>query len=181
MRGGSFYDAAYGCRAAGRYPFPPNWSFHNVGFRVAADLPVAPLPPDVGKGGPGTSGAKGSGHPQSPSTQASTPPVERRSIAGIWKVDCPNGIVATWTIRQDNGRWSVNGIYTKGPDHAGSFKGQDCEYGDGTLRFRQLWDKKPDPNWHNAFNTVQLENGRLKYSWTYLDKDGIGYLDRADK
>jgi hypothetical protein len=58
------------------------------------------------------------------------------------------GFTEIWTIKKEDGKWSITGVFKKDDKEAGSFHGEDYKYGnDGVLRFRQVYDQKPKASW----------------------------------
>jgi hypothetical protein len=76
------------------------------------------------------------------------------------------GLTEIWTIKKDDGKWSVKGIFKKDDKEVGSFHGQDYKYVNGVLLFKQIYDQKPVASW--ADGTIlgcQANKEKLVFRW----------------
>jgi hypothetical protein len=77
-----------------------------------------------------------------------TKPTKQEELLGSWEGQSGSGgFTEIWTIKKDDGKWSVKGIFKKGDEEVGAFHGQDYKYVNGALLFRQIYDKKPVSSW----------------------------------
>ena len=77
----------------------------------------------------------------------------------------------TITIKVEDGKWSVTGVYKVDDKEVGSYKGDDCAMSKaGTLMFKKVYEKKPNPTWKDG-----------EVCTAKLDKDQLSISHRAGK
>lgn len=84
-----------------------------------------------------------------------------------------------WTIRSNNGKWSVVGVYKTDDVETGSFVGEGVAFDGKTLRYTHKYIKKPAKGADNVPVTITMEGGQLRYSWTVKDVTKSKLLDRV--
>jgi hypothetical protein len=84
-----------------------------------------------------------------------------------------------WTIRNDAGKWSVQGLYKTGDEETGSFVGEKVTFDGKVLRYTHKYVKKPGKGADNVPVTIESEGDRLRYSWTVKDVTKKKLLDRV--
>jgi hypothetical protein len=93
-------------------------------------------------------------------------------IAGVF-TNTVDGYKETWTIKYEDAKWSVSGVYTKPKTRDGSFEGKDVKFEGGKLIFTQkLFNASP--TWiDNCMVTVEpAGGGNLSYVWQVGEQKG---------
>lgn len=88
-------------------------------------------------------------------------------MAGAWTTNVDNKMKETITIKVEDGKWSVTGVYTVKDKEVGSFKGEDCAMlKTGSLIFKKVYEKKPNPTWKDGtLCTAKLDKDQLSISY----------------
>jgi hypothetical protein len=102
------------------------------------------------------------------------------SPVGSWQ-GVVDGITEVWTIKNDNGDWTVSGVYMKDGQPVGSFTGKDPKFNNNTLTFTHSIDKKPDGvGWIDGSTiSASVKNGKLDYHWHNGKNKGVRLLEPA--
>jgi predicted secreted protein len=82
-------------------------------------------------------------------------------------VNTVEGYKETWTIKIEDGKWSVSGVYVKPRAKDSSFEGKDAQVTDGKLIFTQKLGDNAPPGWIDGCKvTVEAtRDGNLSYVW----------------
>jgi len=94
-------------------------------------------------------------------------------LVGVWEGQV-DGYKESWTLSNQNGRWSASGSYLKHGKQVGAVYGQNLKYADGVLTFTQKFVKTP-PNvtWiDNATITIKRAGDKVSYSWDVVGFTG---------
>jgi hypothetical protein len=102
------------------------------------------------------------------------------NLVGSWQ-GVTDGITEVWTIKNDNGEWSVSGVYLKDGLPVGAFTGKDPKFSNNWLSFTQMFDKKPDGvGWIDGSNiSVAVKNGKLDMHWHNGKQKGVRLYEPA--
>jgi hypothetical protein len=106
-------------------------------------------------------------------------PAASAGVVGTWQGDV-DGFKEVWTIKDDNGSYSVSGVYYKDSQAVGGYTGRDVKLNGDLLTFVQKYDKKPDGVvWADeAFITVRpTRDGKITYEWRIRRSRGGRTLD----
>jgi predicted secreted protein len=93
-------------------------------------------------------------------------------LAGVF-TNTVDGYKETWTIKYEDGKWSVSGVYQKPKTKDGLFEGKDVKFEGGKLIFTQkLYNASP--TWiDNCTVTVETAGGgNLSYVWQVGEQKG---------
>src|SRR5437870_5080658 len=67
-------------------------------------------------------------------------------MVGTWTGNADPKTKETITIKVEDGKWSVTGVYKVDDKEVGSYKGEDCAMSKmGVLLFKKAYEKKPNP------------------------------------
>jgi hypothetical protein len=87
------------------------------------------------------------------------------ALVGTWQCD-HDGLSEIWTIKNEKSDWSVTGVFRKGGEEVGAWKGGGVKVADGKLTATQMWTKKPDPTWaDNTQLTATSDGEKLAMTW----------------
>jgi hypothetical protein len=103
------------------------------------------------------------------------------SLVGNWQ-GVVDGITELWTIKSDNGDWSVSGVYLKNGLEVGSFTGKDPKFDNNTLTFTHVFDKKPEGvGWidRSRISLSLNKSGKVDYHWRVGRQRGSRTLEPA--
>jgi uncharacterized protein (TIGR03067 family) len=88
-----------------------------------------------------------------PKMRDPAPKVEKElALVGTWEADVEGvpDMKEVWKIENDNGKWSVKGVYISNKNSVGSFHGDRIMIFNGEMNFTQKYDVKPFPNWNDG-------------------------------
>lgn len=105
-------------------------------------------------------------------------PAKPGDFAGRW-VRVTDGLTEVWTIKFDNGRYDVSGVFFDGDREVGSFVGKNTIAAGGEIAFEQQFVRLPQRPWlDGAIYTAKLENGKLVYTWNVAGGSGTRDMTR---
>jgi hypothetical protein len=108
-------------------------------------------------------------------------PAANDGVVGVWQGDV-DGFKEVWTIKEDNGSYTVSGTYYKDGQAVGGYTGKDPKLNGNLLTFVQKFDKLPDGvGWiDGALITVRpTRDGKITYEWRVRKAKGDRTLDPA--
>lgn len=113
--------------------------------------------------------------------QATSQPVQAGSeIVGTWVSRAKSGENDQyWTIRNANGKWTVQGVYKTDNMETGSFVGEGVEFDGKMLSYTHKYIKKPAKGADNVAVTITSAGDQLRYSWTVNNVVKTKLLDRV--
>ncbi|HEX3151390.1 MAG TPA: hypothetical protein VHR66_25150 [Gemmataceae bacterium] len=95
------------------------------------------------------------GKPDAKAGQASPPPPDIAPFIGQW--EHPAFIREVWTVKYEDAKLSVSGIYYRDSVEVGSFVSKSVEFKDGTLSFEQVYVASPSPIYKDARSTLKID------------------------
>jgi hypothetical protein len=81
-------------------------------------------------------------------------------LVATWQ-STSDGLLQLWTIKQNKGEYSVEGVYMKSDKEVGSFQGKNCKFADGKLSFIQEFKVKPVASWDSGSEVTVM-------NWNWL-------------
>src|SRR5262245_19942432 len=102
-------------------------------------------------------------------------------LVGKWH-GTVDGHQETWTIKMEDGKWSVDITYVKNGKEVGSSSGKNLKFADGTLKLVQKLDKRPPGVvWvDNAEISVKKAGNKLALTWMALGSTGTRDLTSSE-